>query len=51
MSNEPNVQSEGGIENVNTNPATHDTVPLFTLIPYKGQTAAKAAALVPKEVG
>jgi hypothetical protein len=41
--NEPNVSVEGGLR-VNADGTT-------TLIPYKGLTAAKAAALVPKEVG
>lgn len=50
MSNEPNVQQEGGIENVNPNP-NDSTKPEFILIPYRGMTASKAAALVPKEVG
>jgi len=41
--NEPNVNNEGGLR-MNADGSE-------TLIPYKGLTAAKAAALVSKEVG
>jgi len=51
MANEPNFKTEGGIGNVNPNPQGNPASPLFTLTPYQGMTAAKAAALVSKEVG
>jgi hypothetical protein len=43
QTNEPNVGEEGGLR-INADGSE-------TLIPYKGMTAAKAAALVSKEVG
>lgn len=50
MNNQPNYQSEGGIGNINPDPAANPDKPLFTLIPYKGLTAAKIAAIIPKQV-
>jgi hypothetical protein len=51
MSNEPNVNIEGGIADADTFPQQDQTKPMFRFISYKGLTAAKAAALVSKEVG
>lgn len=49
--NEPNAYSEGGIVDADTFPQADQTKPIFKFISYKGMTAAKAAALVSKEVG
>jgi hypothetical protein len=48
---EPNVSTEGGITNVDSFPQVDQTKPIFNFTRYKGMTAAKAAALVSKEVG
>ena len=44
----PNVKSEGGTAS-SVNPG--GDVPIGVVIPYKGMTAAKMAAMVSKEVG
>lgn len=48
--NQPNYTSEGGSGNFSPDPS-NTSIPLFQIIPYKGMTAAKVAALVSKQVG
>jgi hypothetical protein len=52
MSNSlPAVFGEGGLTNYDPQSLTDSSLPVYRLVPYQGLTAAKAAALVNKQVG